>query len=311
MSRLSRERIVDPVLTRLAQGFSQANLIAAEIFPNVKVDKEGFYIPLLTKEHFRIHNTERGLHARSNRYIHESPDKLPVTLVEHDWTEVLDYREIAESEFDARQGATFRVTEIIKLSRENRIATLVQAHANYPSGSKGTPTNKWSNTATSDPLVDIETAREAIRSKVGAYPTHIAFGPTAWKSFREHPDVVERFKYTSAAQVGVAEVERLLGLTVLIGGAIKLDDSTGNFVDVWGDNVVLWWKNPNPAAQSAIQQSPNFGLNCVREQAYALGPVMDTWTEENGKIELIRGTTNEAPVFHGAVAGYIIYDVNA
>ena len=35
---LAQKRIVDPVLTSLARGFSQPNLVASQLFPDVAVE---------------------------------------------------------------------------------------------------------------------------------------------------------------------------------------------------------------------------------------------------------------------------------
>ena len=67
MGRLSNLRVVDPVLTNLSVGYSNADLVGDVLFPFVPVDKEGGKIPKFGKEAFKIYNTERALRARSNR----------------------------------------------------------------------------------------------------------------------------------------------------------------------------------------------------------------------------------------------------
>ena len=84
MGRLSNLRIVDPVLTNLSIGYSNADLVGDVLFPFVPVDKEGAKIPRFTKEAFKIYNTERALRAKSNRINPEDGDSLTVSLDEHD-----------------------------------------------------------------------------------------------------------------------------------------------------------------------------------------------------------------------------------
>ena len=80
MGRLSNLRVVDPVLTNLAIGYTNADMVCDVLFPIVPVDKEGGKIPKFTKEAFKLYNTERALRARSNRINPEDIGSVDVKL---------------------------------------------------------------------------------------------------------------------------------------------------------------------------------------------------------------------------------------
>lgn len=126
MGRLSNLRVVDPVLTHLATGYTNAELIGSVLMPFVGVDKEGGKIPLFGKEHFRIYSTERALRAKSNRINPESVGSVDVALDEHDLEYPIDYREDAESAFPLQASATNTVVEGIRLRHEKMVADMVQ-----------------------------------------------------------------------------------------------------------------------------------------------------------------------------------------
>ena len=53
MGTLSNRRVVNPLLTEISRGYSNASLIGTKLFPIVTVDKEGGKIPQFTKEAFQ------------------------------------------------------------------------------------------------------------------------------------------------------------------------------------------------------------------------------------------------------------------
>jgi len=54
MGRLSNLRVVDPVLTNLSVGYSNADLVGDVLFPFVPVDKEGGKIPKFARKPSRF-----------------------------------------------------------------------------------------------------------------------------------------------------------------------------------------------------------------------------------------------------------------
>jgi len=62
-------RIVDPVLTTIARGYKNAQLISEALFPVAPMDKEGGKVPQFGKEAFRIYKTERAPRADSNEAL--------------------------------------------------------------------------------------------------------------------------------------------------------------------------------------------------------------------------------------------------
>ena len=80
--RLDNLRVVDPVLTELARGYTNAQLISETLFPIVTVEKETGKVPQFGKEAFKLYNTERAIRGKSNRMSPEGRTTINISLIE-------------------------------------------------------------------------------------------------------------------------------------------------------------------------------------------------------------------------------------
>ena len=188
MGRLSKLRVVDPVLTNLATGYTNEQFVGDQLMPFVLVDKEGGKILLFGKEHFKVYSTERALRAKSNRINPEDIDGRDIVLDEHDLEWPIDYREDAEAAFPMQAFATDRVTEGLRLRHEKMVADLVQNPANYPLGNKIalSGSSKFSD-PDSDPEGVNDDAKAAVRAKIVKEPNTLAIGYQTWRALKRHP----------------------------------------------------------------------------------------------------------------------------
>ncbi len=306
MSHLSKLRVVDPVLTNLARGYSNAQYIGSMLFPIVDVDKEAGKIPLFTKEAFKIYNTERAIRAKSNRINPESRESIDFVLTEHDLEYPMDYREIDEDIMPLKMHAANVTSEGILLKLEKNIADTVQDLSTFPTGNKVTlsSADKFTN-LTSDPFTIFDTAKESIRQKIAKRPNVCVLGASSYRALKNHPSIIDRIKYTQHAVITPELLKNLLDFEQLyIGDAVSADDD-GVFSDIWADNAIIAYV---PSAQSDIPRTiyePAFAYT-LRKKSY---PLVDTYVE-NGKIEIVRNTDILIPKVVGPEAGYLINDTN-
>jgi len=306
MGRLSNLRIVDPVLTNLALGYSNAELIADTLFPIVEVEKERNKLPKFGKEAFKIYNTERALRAKSNRINPEGITDMDLATDEHDLEYPIDYREEAEAAFPLQSHATVTVTGAIQLRREKTCADLAQNAANYAASNKVTLAGASQFThADSDPITVIETAKDAIRSKIGKRPNTMVIGAKALLPLKFHAKLIDKIKYVQKGMIRLEQLRDLFEIdNIVVGEAVYAGDNDV-FGDIWGDNIILAYV---PKRQAGVDRN-------VMEAAYGYTPrrrgslQVDVRTED-GKIELVRATDNYRPYIVGAEAGYLISDTN-
>lgn len=306
MGRLGNLRVVDPVLTSLATGYTNEQFVGDQLMPFVLVDKEGGKIPLFGKEHFKVYATERALRAKSNRINPEDIGSVDVAMDEHDLEYPIDYREDAESAFPLQARATNTVVEGIRLRHEVMVADMVQNPANYAVGNKIALSGASRFTdATSDPEGVVSDAKAAVRAKIVKEPNTMVIGYATWRVLKRHPQLKAILSDTRSRLVQLADLREIFEIeNIVIGKAVKASDA-GITTDIWGDNIVLSYVPTVKSAGDRSQYEPSFGYT-LRKRG---NPVVDTRTED-GKIELIRNTDIFRPFLLGADAGYLISDTN-
>lgn len=309
MGRLSNLRAVDPVLTNLALGYSNAEFIADQVFPMAKVSKEAGKIPKHNRQAFKLGKTERALRAASNRLDPEGRKFIDFSLEEHDIAVPMDYREADESDdLDVQAANTFLAQDNLLLRREKIAADLAFNPVNFDAANKVTlgGADKWT-AADSNPIEQIREGASKIRQAVAKRPNSLLLGATAYDALSEHPKVLERLAYS---QMGVLTPQLLAAILkldrVIVGDAIYTnDDDTANF-DVWGDSALLFYSRPlGPSGKRSVFE-PSFGYTAFKKALE-----VDKFVEQGGKIENVRATMIYKTLLVGADAGYLISDTNA
>ena len=310
MGRLGKLRVVDPVLTNLAIGYTNAQFVGSVLMPFVYLDKEGGKIPLFGKEHFKLYNTERALRAKSNRVNPEDIGSVDVAMDEHDLEYPIDYREDAESAFPLQARATNTVTEGIRLRHEKMVADIAQNPANYPVGNKlALSGGSCFDVTTSDPEGVVSDAKAAVRAKIVKEPNTMVLGYDTWRLLKKHPQLKAILSDTRPRLVQLNDLREIFEIdNIVVGRAVMASDS-GVTSDIWGDTMVLAYVPDNGGDSSGVQRSPyepSFGYT-LRKKG---NPVVDTRTED-GKIELVRNTDIFRPFLLGAEAGYLVSNTRA
>ena len=285
MGRLSKLRVVDPVLSALALGYSNAEFIGDQLLPFVTLDKEGGKIPRFGKDVFRLYATERALRAKSNRINPED----------------------AEAAFPLQAHATNRVVEGIRLRHEAMVAAMTQNPANYPAGNKIALSGSAVFTdPNSDPEGVVDEAKAAVRNKIVKEPNTMAIGYKAWRALKRHPKLKAILSDTRSRLVQIADLREIFEIENIVVGKGIYSTDNGVVTDLWGGNLVLAYvpkAAPAVAGDAPVRSAyePSFGYT-LRKKG---NPVEDTRTED-GKLEIIRNTDIFRPYMLGAEAGYLV-----
>ncbi len=305
MSRLSSLRIVDPVLTNLAIGYTNADFIAEFLFPIAGVDKEAGHIPKFTKEAFKLYQTLRAIRAKSNRINPEGLDTIPVILDEHDLEYPIDYREEHEAAFPLQAHAVNTVTEGIQLQREKMAADLAQDPANYAANNRIAlaGTDVFTNKANSTPIDVVDEGRESVRSAIGRYPNTLQMGASVFKALKNHPQILDRIKYTQRGIVTEDILAAIFDVEKVVVGKAVMSDDQGNMSDIWTNSMTLAYVPGLRPGQNRTALEPSYGYTLRRNGSCQI----DTRMEDN-KLEIIRSTDIFKTYLLGADAGYLISD---
>lgn len=299
---LAALRVQDPVLTKLAQGYHNLELIGEVLMPTVEIDKEAGKIPKFGRLAFRLPSTVRNLRGTSNRLDPEDITAIDVALEEHDVEYAIDYREENEAIFSLRQFALNTTQDVIALGREKEVATLALDESKYDSDNKITLSGTSKITSKqADIFAMFDTGIRAVKRAIGRKPNVCVIAGDVWAALKEHPAVIEKLKYSQVAIVTPEVFGKLIGIdTVKIGEAVY--EESNQLKDIWSDAIVLAYVAPRSTERKGTVYEPSYGYT-VRRQG---GLFVDTYKENGGKLEVIRTTDIHKPHLLGASAGYLI-----
>ncbi|MFA6571079.1 MAG: hypothetical protein WCT77_07565 [Bacteroidota bacterium] len=310
-SRLDELRMVDPVLSTVAQGYSNNSMVGELLFPTVQVSKLKGKIPVFGKEAFIVRDTSRAIRAQSNRIPPSDLQLVNFETVERDIEIAIDYLEEEESPdfWKYEQRITKELMDILLLGREKEIADLVQNTNNYESGLKlvvqaGDAWDDYTLTDV-DPLLIIKEGMSAVRSRIARYPNTMIIGDAAYNVLMQHPKILDRVKYSGVSKVTKKILSELTEIPNIEVGLSVYSSDGASFTDVWSDNLILAYVDSREKS-SRSEFNPSYGYTFQREGK----PEVDTYYENGGKIKVIRNTDNYCIKVTASDAAYIIANTN-
>lgn len=298
----AEHQVLNPILTTIVQGYKQGGLVGEELFPRVPVASTGGQILEFGKEAFQAYNTQRAPGASTKRINFGYLGK-PYALENHalEATVPREYMRDASAVpgVDLATRSINLVMAVMLKSLEVAQAKIATDPGNYDTDHRVnlTGANKWSNDA-SNPVVDIEDAKEAIRQTVGVRPNVLLLSPGAYACLKRHPALTERYKYTSPDVITTGMLAAQFEIPrVVVGEAISAD-ARGKFSDIWGNNAILAYVAPGG---STIEE-PSYGYTYVME-GHPL--VEEPYYLENNRSWIYGVSFERVPVLSGMLAGFL------
>lgn len=244
---------VDQVLTNISVAYlqGQEGFVADRVFPTIPVaHKSDKYLIYTKNDWFRDEAQLRSSGAESvgsGYNISDTTYSADRYAIHKDIPD--DVATNADDGIDLERDATQFVTQRLMLRREIKWAS--DAFASSVWGTDLTPSNLWSDFATSDPLGDVAVGKRTVLSTTGFLPNTWVLGYEVWEKLEHHPDIVDRIKYTSNGVVTEATLAGLFGINrILIATAIKatnLEGETAAYSFVNGKHALLAYVNPAPS----------------------------------------------------------------
>ena len=300
----SLARVIDPILTTIAQGYTNNAFVGTNLFPKAAVVQRGGKIITFGKESFMLYATGRAPGSNTKR-IQFGYSGSSFALESHSLEGVvpIELQQDASAVVSINLGsmAVMRTQDIIQLRLEYAQAQLALNASNYTSGNTTSLSDKtlWS-ADTSTPVQDVETGKEIVRGLIGRRPNTIVMGAQVFAQLKQHPEIIDRIKYTGRDIPTPQLIASLFDVAnVFVGDGVYSDDA-GNFTDIWGKNVVLAYTE---VAGIADMGRPSFGYT------YQLNgyPIVEApYQDRNAKSWVYPVTDEVMPVIAGPSAGYLI-----
>lgn len=303
----AQARVIDPILTTIAQGYQNNELIFPELFPVVPVDQRGGKIIQFGREDFRLYSTARAPGSSTKR-VQFGYSGAPFALNSYSLEGQVPFEHMQEASavpsIDLGRVAVMKTQNIIQLGNEVAAAAIATTAASYQAANKVTlaGTSQWSDqtSGVSNPSKDIQTAVEAVRAAVGKRPKTVVLGPKVWASLKTHPAIIDRIKYTGRDSVTLDMLATLWDVRRVVVGDAIYEDATGALVDVWGKYVVVAYTETGNLQDAGL---PSYGYT-YRLRNY---PIVETpYQDRNAKSWIYPVTDELQPVAASINAGYLI-----
>jgi hypothetical protein len=230
---------VDAILTNLSVAYLQRaeNFIADKVFPIVPVDKKSDkYFSYTKNDWFRDEAQRRapGTESAGGGYgLTTESYSADVWAFHKD----VDDQTLANADAPLnplREAAEF-VTHRLLVRRENQFVSDFMTTGKWATdatGVSGTPTTgqfkQWSDYTASDPMEDVEAGKAKILSTTGMESNTLVLGYEVYRQLRNHPDIVDRIKYTSSQTVTADMLAAMFDVDrVLVAKSVQATNAEG------------------------------------------------------------------------------------
>ena len=285
-------RVVDPVLTQIAHGYSNriVEFVARKIFRLVQVVKEKGKVLTFTKENFVVRDTVRAMRGPSNRIPPTAFSYIEYELLEHDQELSLDTREIAEANSAIRlESRTVReLTDTLALGQEKEVADYLQDNGNFNNTTTLLAAGSWISADNRDVLNDFRVARAAIKADIGRLPNTCVMAYDVFEELIAHQNIIDKVQYSGLAEITKDILASLLGFKTEnfhVGVSDYTIDSlaASTLTPLWTNTCIIAYVDQ---AEEASEYNPSIGYTLQQNGK----PEVDTYLENGGKMKVIRNT---------------------
>lgn len=291
---------VDSVLSGVSIRYSNEEFIADQVLPVIPVKKESDKYYIYTRA-WKLPQSKRAAGAEANE-VEWNVSTSTYQTEEYALKDMIPdrVRENADNPLDMDVDTTENLTELIQLGREKRVADVAFASGTYGSQTSALAgANRWDDYAGSDPIGDVRTAKSVVHAATGKMPNVLVIGYQAHLKLLDHPDILERIKYT---QKGIITADLLAQVfevdKYLIGKALYDSTQEGvaeSLAYIWGKSVALLYAEPSPGLKKV-----SFGY-----QFQSRGFRTKKWREEGREGDFVEAGEIRDEKIVAAACGYL------
>ena len=259
---------IDAILTNISVAYLQNtdNFIADKVFPVIPVDKKSnLYFKYTKDDWFRDEAQRRadGTASAGSGYGLTTDTYMADVFAFH--KDIGDQtRANADNPLNPDMEATQFVTQRLLLRREVQWSNdyfQSGVWANDYRGGASAATNVavyWDDyksaptTYTSNPILDVETAKAGVLQNTGYEPNTFVLGYKVFQVLKNHPLLVDRYKYTQAGAIVTEDllaqlfgVDRVLVAKAVVNGG-KEGTGSQSYSFTTGNSALLCYTAPNP-----------------------------------------------------------------
>lgn len=203
---------VNEVLSNMLVGYMQSDdrFVADKVFPGVSVDKDSGTYYIATKKYWFL--DEMDYRAYGDHFARAGYTYSTTTYTTLQWS--LEHPIPDETRANSQVPLGLEEIGVRWLGQQALIRKERQFSTDFmTTGVWGTDDNNsttdWDDFSAGDPVADVLTAVRTISNNTGYKPNTMVCGFIVYNALINHPDIIDRVKYTRVA--GVEEMRRILG----------------------------------------------------------------------------------------------------
>lgn len=196
----------------------------------------------------------------------------------------------ADAGIDLDRGATTKVTRDLLIRQDQDWATEYFATGKW--GTDISVSVTWDN-VNSTPIEDIRGQYYVIAQNTGMLPNTLVLGPNVYKRLQDHPDILDRIKYTQTAIVTQGLIGSVLDLArveVLFGVRnTATEGATASYSFNAGLHALLCYSAPSPGLYTP---SAGYTFHWTGLSGNGFPISISRFMLDRNKVERIEGETN-------------------
>lgn len=297
----TRDVVVDPVLSNVSVAYKNESYIAEMLLPVFSVQKQTGKYYKFDKSALRRNKTLRAAGAAANEVEHGLTTDSFITQ-DHALKEKIPFEVIdqADNALSPESDATEAVTEMLLVDKEIALATQMSDTAVITQNVTLSGTDQWSDYDNSDPFDDIRTAINTVQAAIGKRPNTLVFGQATFNKLVDHPDIVDRIKYSMAGAVTPELIARLFDVQyVFIGSAVQntaVEGQTDSLAYIWGKHAWACYIAPSVRLK---QVTLGYHFSYKTREA-------EKWDDGDAKARYVRVHDNYVAELVAPEAAYLI-----
>ncbi len=300
---------IDTALSEISIAYKPQGFIADQVFPEVPVDKQSDKYYIWTKGFWMRNSVEKrtpgdtypeGRLQLSNTSYYCDLYHLAFPIPDEDRSNADPGVELEIA------GAEWLKTQFM-LNREIKMVADMFVTSVWGTTVTGTTDYvKWDDYDNSDPVTDINTGMQTIQKATGQRPNTLVLGKEVFDILAEHPNLLEKFKYTSPGILEVEQVRKALRVEKLLVGEAAYEstiegDTTPTQSYIWGKNALLAYVPPRPGQRVA---AAGYTFVWKIDGAGGLTIPIENVREDNRDRDLLKGKHAFDSKITGSDLGY-------
>lgn len=247
---------IDAILTNISIAYmnDMDSFVASKVFPTVNVAKQSDkYFTYSQADFYRDQAQVRsgGTESAGSGYgLSTDTYSSQVYALHKDVDDQV--RANSDAPLDPDQDATRFLAHQMMIRQERDWATNFFTTSVW--GNDSTPSTLW-DASGSDPIADIQTGINTILSDTGYLANTLVLSYAAYKTLRNHPDIVDRYKYTSADSISpeligkVVDIPRVMVMKGVYNSAVE--GASASYGQIGDKDALLCYVAPSAGLMTA------------------------------------------------------------